>query len=545
MEFVLPLFLLILAAATGGILAKLAKLPPLLGYIVGGLVFGTVVPPAVRNIARLSEVGTILLLFSIGLELSLSKLSKFFKIAIFGATAQIVAVSLISFFVLKALGIEVIPAIILSAGFSLSSTALVVKVLSDRGEIDTLHGGVMTAWLLVQDLAVVPMMVILTGSTWVALTKSFIVIVIAIILGKSLVPFLIHKIALTNSRELLVLTSITLALGVAVVTYLFGVSPALGAFLAGIAISDTQEHHAVFAEIRPLRDLFVALFFVSLGFLISPSVLVSKFGFIIFLAFGVLLLKSIVVFLVTAAFGFRGRSAVAASMGLSQIGEFALVIYSSALALGKLSAEDASLGIAITLVTLLVAPFLMRAATPLWRRLKSVSEFFSSGQKVLSEGGVLENHIIICGYGRVGSWVGKVLTDFDIPFMVVEYNENVAATLKEKGIDVIYGDPAETEIMEAANIKDAKALVLAIPDIVAQENLIAYAQTVSPQLKIITRVHDEGDLEKLKALRVDKIVQPEFEAAVAIIRGILSSMGKNKDEITDVVKKIRISHAKN
>ncbi|KKR72567.1 MAG: Potassium/proton antiporter [Candidatus Woesebacteria bacterium GW2011_GWA2_40_7] len=331
MEFVLPLFLLILAAATGGILAKLAKLPPLLGYIVGGLVFGTVVPPAVRNIARLSEVGTILLLFSIGLELSLSKLSKFFKIAIFGATAQIVAVSLISFFVLKALGIEVIPAIILSAGFSLSSTALVVKVLSDRGEIDTLHGGVMTAWLLVQDLAVVPMMVILTGSTVVALTKSFIVIVIAIILGKSLVPFLIHKIALTNSRELLVLTSITLALGVAVVTYLFGVSPALGAFLAGIAISDTQEHHAVFAEIRPLRDLFVALFFVSLGFLISPSVLVSKFGFIIFLAFGVLLLKSIVVFLVTAAFGFRGRSAVAASMGLSQIGEFALVIYSSAL----------------------------------------------------------------------------------------------------------------------------------------------------------------------------------------------------------------------
>ena len=545
MEFVLPLFLLILAAATGGILAKLAKLPPLLGYIVGGLVFGTVVPPAVRNIARLSEVGTILLLFSIGLELSLSKLSKFFKIAIFGATAQIVAVSLISFFVLKALGIEVIPAIILSAGFSLSSTALVVKVLSDRGEIDTLHGGVMTAWLLVQDLAVVPMMVILTGSTVVALTKSFIVIVIAIILGKSLVPFLIHKIALTNSRELLVLTSITLALGVAVVTYLFGVSPALGAFLAGIAISDTQEHHAVFAEIRPLRDLFVALFFVSLGFLISPSVLVSKFGFIIFLAFGVLLLKSIVVFLVTAAFGFRGRSAVAASMGLSQIGEFALVIYSSALALGKLSAEDASLGIAITLVTLLVAPFLMRAATPLWRRLKSVSEFFSSGQKVLSEGGVLENHIIICGYGRVGSWVGKVLTDFDIPFMVVEYNENVAATLKEKGINVIYGDPAETEIMEAANIKDAKALVLAIPDIVAQENLIAYAQTVSPQLKIITRVHDEGDLEKLKALRVDKIVQPEFEAAVAIIRGILSSMGKNKDEITDVVKKIRISHAKN
>ena len=554
MEFVLPLFLLILTAAVCGTLVRLAKLPPFLGYIVGGLVFGTVVPPAVRNIAKLSEVGTIFLLFSIGLELSFSRLSKFFKVAIFGAIAQIIAVSLISFFVLKALGLEVVPAIILSAGFSLSSTALVVKVLADRGEIDTLHGGVMTGWLLVQDLAVVPMMVVLPllgvwanlwGSLGLSLLKSFIIVFLAIVLGKSLVPFLIHKIASTNSRELLVLASVALAMGVAVITYLFGISPALGAFLAGIAISETQEHHAVFAEIRPLRDLFVALFFVSLGFLISPSVLFSKLGLILLIAFGVLLLKSVVVFLTTAALGFRGRSAVVASMGLSQIGEFALVIYSSALAMGKLSGEDTSLGIAVTLVTLLIAPFLMRAATPLWRRLKSVSGFFSSGQRVLSGGVILENHIIICGYGRVGSWVGKVLMEFGIPFVVVEYNENVAANLKEKGIDVIYGDPAETEIMEAANIRGAKALVLAIPDIVAQENLIAYAQTVSPHLKIITRAHDEEDLEKLRVLGVDKIVQPEFEAAVAIIRGILSSMGKNKDEITDVVKKIRISHAKN
>lgn len=535
-------------------MARLVKLPPLLGYIIAGLVFGLVVPQSVRNIAKLSEIGTILLLFSIGLELSFTKLSKFFNIAIFGAITEILAVTFVSFLILKAFNVNPIVSLILSAGFSLSSTALVVKILGDRGEIDTLHGGVMTGWLLVQDLAVVPMMVVLPllgvesglwGSLVTSLAKALIVVAAAVILGRSLVPFIIHKIALASSRELLVVSSVAVALGIAVITFLFGVSPALGAFLAGIAISETQEHHAVFAEIRPLRDLFVALFFVSLGFLIDPSILISKFGMIILIALGVLFLKMIVVFLTTATFGFRGRSAIVTSLGLSQVGEFALVIYSSALALGKLTSTDASVGIGVTLITLLGAPFLFKAATPVWRKLKGISGFFSSGQKILSVEKEFENHIIICGYGRVGSWVGKVLSEFNIPFVVVEYNENVAAKLKRDGTPVIYGDPAETEIIDAAGIKKAKALVLAIPDTTAQENLITYTQTIAPNVKIISRVHEEADAQKLKVLRVDKIVQPEFEAAVAIIKGILSSMGKGKEEIALAIRKVRISHAKN
>jgi CPA2 family monovalent cation:H+ antiporter-2 len=553
MEVVLPLFLLVFAAFLGGFAARALKLPPLLGYIVGGLIFGTIVPPSVRNIARLSEFGTILLLFSIGLELSISRLVKFFKIAVVGAMVQILVVTALLYLGLTAIGIESVAALVLAGGFSLSSTALVVKILGDRGELDTLHGGVMFGWLLVQDLAVVPMMVILPllgtetgilGGLGMSLIKALFVVGVTIYMGKSIIPQIIHKIALANSRELLALSSVALATGVAVITFLFGISPALGAFLAGIAISETQEHHAVFAEVRPLRDLFVALFFVSIGFVINPLLLVPRLGLIVAIALGVMILKALIVFLIGLVFKFRGRSAIATSLGLSQIGEFALVIFSAALALGKISADNASLGIGVAVVTLLISPFLFKIATPLWRKLKNISPIFSSGQKVFLEKEKLENHIIICGYGRVGSWVGKALMEFNIPFIVVEYNEAIASDLKDKGINVVYGDPGETEIMDLAGLSKARVLVLAIPDAVAQENLITYAQTTAPNLKIISRVHEGVDIEELKTLGVDKIVQPEFEGGVAIVRSIFSSMGKEKGEVANIIKKMRISHAK-
>jgi len=554
MEFVLPLFLLILAAVCGGIIARVLKISPLVGYIVGGIVFGTILPPQVKNVARLSEIGTILLLFSIGLELSLTRLSRFIKIAVFGSLAQIVLVSLILFFFLQSLGFEPLTAFVLATGFSLSSTAIVVKVLGDRGELDTIHGGISFGWLLVQDLAVIPIMVVLpvlgqigeSGlflSIAFSLAKALGIILGAILLGKMIVPYLIHKIAEVNSRELLTISSVGLALGTAVGTSLLGVSPSLGAFLAGVVISEGQEHHAIFAETRPLRDLFVALFFVSLGFLITPSVVAGNLGIIFLLAAAVVVLKIVITFLITTAFGFKGRTAVANAFGLGQVGEFSFVIYSAALALGLLTRDNVTIGIGVTLVTLIVSPLLFRAILPVWRKLKKF-KIFSPGEKCFFDNESLENHIIICGYGRVGSWVGKALENFNIPFVVIEYDRGIVSELREKGIPVLYGDPGEVEILNSVNVQAAKVLVLAIPDMIAQENLITYAQTLAPQVRIISRVHRGSDWEKFKTLRVNKIVQPEFEAAMAITRSILSSMGKDKVQIADIVKKIRISHAK-
>lgn len=561
MDIVLGLFLVVIAAVLGGALAKIIKIPSLVGYIITGIIAGVILPENLKSVSALAEIGVILLLFSIGLELSLDKLSKFLNIATFGGLIQIVLVTLISTFAFRFFGVSMSASLILALGFSLSSTAVCVKILNDRGEIDTIHGGIMVAWLLVQDLAVIPIMVILPifGAGWGSgmlgivagsLLKALLVVLGTVVLGKLIVPKIIHFVAGANSRELLLLTSVALALGTATITSFFGISAALGAFLAGIVISESQEHHAVFAETRPLTDLFVAMFFVTLGLLVSPVVIFAKLPLILTMTAVVLFVKVVIVFLISAAFGYRGRTAVATSFGLSQVGEFAFVIFSSALTLKLLSPEDTSVGIAVTLLTLIVSPLLFNSVVPFWRKMRQLTtnsplfRFFASGEKHDEMPESLSNHIVICGYGRVGKWVGRALTDFSIPFIVVEYNQKIVQDLKNEGTPVLYGDPTEPEVMEAVSIRGAKAVVLAIPDRVAQETLIAYVQTVAPDVKIISRVHLDTDWEKLKILRVNKIVQPEFEAALEIVRSILRSIGKDKDEISGSIKSLRVSHSK-
>jgi CPA2 family monovalent cation:H+ antiporter-2 len=435
-------------------------------------------------------------------------------------------------------------------------------MLSDRGETDTIHGEIMLGWSLVQDLTVIPIMVILpllasAGGgglalpVLLALGKALLVILGVILLGKKVVPYFVHILAETNSRELLLLASIALALGTAAVTSYFGISPALGAFLAGVVIAESQEHHAIFAETRPLRDLFVALFFVTLGFLVTPSVIIPKFGLIIVLTLIIIVLKVLVTFIVSSLFGYKGKTGIANSFGLAQVGEFAFVIFSAALALRILSPEETSIGISVTLLTLIFSPILYKSVVPFWRKMKlltvkypALSKFFMSGERHDFDESMFKDHIIVCGYGRVGSWVGKALKEYGIPFVVVDYNQKVVQELKDAGMSVIYGDPTEPEVLEAVGIRTAKAIILAIPDRVVQETLITYVQTVAPDVKIISRAHRDEDWEKLKTLRVDKVIQPEFEAAVEIVRSVLISRGKNRDEISDVIRNLRVSHSK-
>jgi CPA2 family monovalent cation:H+ antiporter-2 len=561
MDLVLGLFFIVVAACLGGLAARALKLPSLVGYIVAGIVIGAILPPSLKTVSELAQIGIILLLFSVGIELSFDRLSRYLNIAVFGALIQMFLVTVIVTFILGRIGFPSLPALVLALGFSVSSTAILVKILGDRGEEDTIHGEIMFGWSLTQDLIVIPVMVILPllavggGGIFLpvllSLGKAFLVILGVIFLGKIAVPYFVHLLAGTNSRELLLLSSIAAALGTAAVTSYFGISPALGAFLAGVVISESQENHAVFAEIRPLRDLFVALFFVTLGFLVIPSVIIPKLGLIIVLTLIVLVTKALVVFGVSSAFGYKGKTAIAVSFGLSQVGEFAFVIFSSAMVLHLLSSQEISIGISVTLLTLLISPILYDWSVPFWQRIRKVtagsaalSKLFLAGEP--REPGQVEysNHIIICGYGRVGRWIGKAFEEFGIPFVVVDYNQKVVQDLKNEGTPVLYGDPTEPEVLEAVGIRNSKAVILAIPDRVAQETLIAYVQTVAPNAKIISRAHQDADWEKLKNLKVDKVVQPEFEAAIAIVRNVSESMGKSKEEISTVTKSMRLSHSR-
>jgi CPA2 family monovalent cation:H+ antiporter-2 len=288
-----------------------------------------------------------------------------------------------------------------------------------------------------------------------------------------------------------------------------------------------------------------------LGFLVNPLVIFSKLPLIILLTITILILKAVIVFFVSVIFGYKGKTAIANSLGLAQVGEFSFIIFSVATTLKLISPENTSLGIAVTLLTLIAAPFLVKSSLPLWRifreltsKIPFLASMFATGEKRTNSNEILENHIIICGYGRVGKWIGKAFQEFSIPFVVVDYNQRIVNDLKESGISVLYGDPTEPEVLEAAGIREAKALILAIPDHVAQETLITYTQSVSPNTKIISRVHLDEDWNKLKILRVDKIVQPEFEAAIAIVRSVLINIGKSKEEIQNSIKSLRISHAK-
>jgi len=560
-EVIQSLLFVLVAALFGGLVVRALRLPPLVGYIAAGIVGGALFPGKIGKIEELAELGIILLLFSVGLEVSLSKLTRVGRVVIAGAVFQIILVMAVSFAVLRLFGFDPTAAVVLAAGFSLSSTAVVVKILSDRGETDTIHGEIMIGWLLVQDLAVIPMAVLLpslasTSGQGVALmagrslVSAAIVIIGIFFVGRLIAPYVIHKIAATNSRELLVLSGVSLALGVAGFVSFFGISPALGAFLAGVVTSESQENHAVFAETRPLRDLFVILFFVSLGFLVTPAVILSNFLLIIGLAALVMITKAIIIFIVLLLFGYHGKTNVATSIGLAQVGEFSFVLFLGARQLGILSQDISSIGIAVTLSTLVMTPILFKSIVPIWRRARDFSsrwprlnKLFLGWRKSTRVGEKFENHIIICGYGRMGKWIGQALRSKKYPFVVIDYNQKVVHGLKNEGTPVVYGDPAEPQVLEQAGIRQAKAIVLALPDRITQEELISYAQTTAPNVKIIARAHLDGDWEKLSAMKVKKVVQPEFEGALIIIKDLLDSMGRSKEEISDLTKSLRRSHS--
>jgi len=560
-EFSRDLCVLILVALTGGVIAKLFRLHSLLGFIVAGVFLKILLPSNSFGANKIAELGLIFLLFTTGLELSIEKLARVLKIAVIGAGIQIVLVSIVSYLILISVGMESNPAIVLSLGFSLSSTAVVVKILMDKGEADTIHGEVMIGWLLVQDLAVIPILVVINllgiggsaafGIIITSLLKAAVLVAVILVLGRIIVPRILHWVASLNSRELLLLASIFIALGTALATSAVGISTSLGAFLAGVIISGSIEKHAIFAEVRPLRDLFVGIFFVSLGLLVNPSHLVPNLTVIVILTVVVVTVKLISNFIVSLLLGYHGKTAVAVSLGLSQVGEFSFILFSFANGVGLLSDSTLTVGVSTALLSLIVFPSLYKQIIPLWHLLKNVSSRWPTlgkyltgwDRKSLSYKEVLKDHVIICGFGRVGSWVGKALESLSIPFIVVEYNQRVVNELKAHGTPVIYGDPTEKEVLEAADIAEAKVLVVAIPDKSVQEGIITLGQTLAPKVKIISRVHTDEEWERLKVLKVDKIVQPEFEAAVGIVRSLLLSMGKPKEDIACKISGLRHSRS--
>ncbi|PIU04020.1 hypothetical protein COT44_00035 [Candidatus Shapirobacteria bacterium CG08_land_8_20_14_0_20_39_18] len=553
------LLAILILALIGGLIAKKIRQPLILGYVLSGILLGGLIIRTAQGqqaIGSLAEIGVALLMFSIGVEFSFSRLSKVRNIAFWGALIQILLTILFGVVVFPKFGFDFYTSLFLGSCFSLSSTAIVTKILAEKGELDTLPGEIMIGWLLVQDLAVLPMVLILPqifalgslGLSNILLTigKIIFLLGLCLVLGRALIPRLMDKVAAVNSREILILTVVTLCLLSAFGTSVLGLSFALGAFLAGILISESAQNHAVFSEIRPLQDVFSIVFFVSLGLMLTPSFFLANLRLILGLALMIISVKFVICLIVSLFLGYHFKVSFLVAAGLVQIGEFSFVLGRLGLGQNLISTETYSLIISVALVTITLTPFIFNWAPKIYRYLIK-SRFrpylLKNDCGSLGDQLQLENHIVICGYGRVGGWLGRALMLCQIPFVVVDYNHEVVKDLRNKGVPVVYGDPVDIEVLNYARVDRARVVVIAIPDQHTQEMVVVNALGLNPKIKIVCRTHHQENRNRLKALGVQTIIQPEFEASLSIIHRIVQDMGYTSEEVSGKIKRIRLEYS--
>jgi monovalent cation:H+ antiporter-2, CPA2 family len=546
------------AALAGGLLAWKLRQPLILGYVLGGILVGRFTPgPTISDLhflEVLAEVGVILLMYSIGIEFSLSDLLKVKWVALLGAPLGILLSILMSLGLGQLLGWSFAQGVTIGAVISVASTMVLSNLLISRCELHTRHGSIMIGITLVEDLAVVMMTVLLPslaslqggGKLLVlgtAIGKSILLLVPVVFAAYKLVPPLMSRIARTRSQELYLLVALALGFATAALTQAVGLSLALGAFLAGMVISESDHSHQTLAQLLPLRDAFVALFFVTIGALINPASLFSNLPLLASLVGLVIAGKLLVWSVVVLIFGYGLWTSVLVAVGLTQIGEFSFILVQVARSSQLVGDDVYNAVLATSLISILINALLTRYA-PQWiakRRL-------SSGARDIDTKtfGGLREHVILAGFGRVGSAVGAALECFGIPFVVVELDPDIVKEFGTRGIPAIFGDPSHPTILEAAQISRAKLVVIALPQL---ERAIAAAQSArraNADVPIIARAHGKHERDELVQAGATEIIQPEAEASATLIDHALNYLGVSPAEtnsyLTEFKSAIELAH---
>jgi CPA2 family monovalent cation:H+ antiporter-2 len=563
-NFPIPGLLVVLGGAfIGGFAARQLKQPIIFGYLLAGLLISGLTERlglSRESLGILAEIGLALLMFSLGLEFSLKKIERLKKVAFGGATSQIILTILIgAWFLEKFFGLPFPAAFIAASAFSLSSTAIVVKILSEKARLESLPGEIMFGWLLVQDLAVLPLIsllpVLFNGSdvttNLLTMGKAVVILLLTWLAAGKIVPKFADLVSSLKNRELLLLFAVAVVFLFALLSANFGFSFGLGAFLAGLILSQTPAHFAVFSEVRPLRDVFLAVFFVSLGLSLEPSFFLTFGPQILLISFCFLFLKVLLTALILICFGYHAQTIFSCSFGLAQVGEFSFVLAATALAGGFIDKETYFLIVSVALLTMVLTPWFFLLAEKLYWQANRLSQrwpalhdrFFAHLDRRLPlEELPFEKHVVILGYGRVGKWVGAILDKVKVPYIVVEYNPEVVRELKLLEKPVVFGDPTELDVLDLAQVDKAKLVVIALPDPLTQRLVMANCQVLNPRALVICRSHLEEDGRELKALGVDQIIQPEFEAALSMGHRILQHFGYKKDDINLKIREVKKEH---
>jgi len=543
--------LILVAAFVGGVVARRLGLPLILGYIVAGVVVGpnTGGPTVgeVHDIELLAEIGVALLLFAVGLHFPLGELWPVRRIALIGTPIQMLLTIGFGYGLGMLFGFGPIESLWLGALISISSTAVVLKTLSEGGVMGTLSSRVMIGMLIVQDIAVVPLLILLPelgnareglATLGIAAVEATLFIVGMALFGTRVFPWLMARVARWNSRELFLLSVVAVGLGVGYATYLFGLSFAFGAFVAGVVLSQSDYSAQALADIAPLRDVFAMIFFVSVGMLIDPAVLLERAPVVIAIVLLVFLGKGLIFGALARPFGYGNIIPFALGLGMFQVGEFSFLLARVGVDSGALSEGTYSIILTTAVLTMAATPFAARA-TPavygLWRR-RFPAETLETVD--LPESG-LKDHVVVVGYGRVGSFVARMLEGIGRPFVVVDNDFGRVDEARSAGVPVIYGDATSEPVLEAAGVGEARLVVLTLPDAIDARLAVGRARALNPEVEIVARANSPEQLEDLKSLGVREAVQPEMEAALELGRQALLNLGIGAGEIQRFSDRVR------
>ena len=543
--------LILVAALLGGLVAQRLGLPLILGYILAGVVVGpnTGGPTvsSVHDIELLAEIGVALLLFTIGLHFSLDELAPVRRVALVGTAAQMVLTIAFGYGLGRLLGFGWQESVWFGALLSLSSTAVVLKSLSEQGVMGTLSSRVILGMLIVQDLAVVPLIVILPelgnigeglSNLGVAALRAALFTAVMLAFGRRVLPWLMARVAAWNSRELFLISVVAIGLGVGYATYLFGLSFAFGAFVAGLVLSQSDYSYQALADVEPLRDVFAMLFFVSVGMLLDPAFLLENAGTVALVVGLVFVVKGLVFAGTVRTFGYGNIIPLAVGLGLFQVGEFSFVIARVGLDAGTITQRSYSVMLTTAVVTMALTPFAMRLAPLLYGRWRERHSKEAMSTFNLPETG-LRDHVVIAGYGRVGSFVARLLARLEQPFAVVDSNPGRGDEARGSGYPVVYGDAGAEPVLEAAGVRRARLVIVTVPDPVGARLVVTRVRALNPNVHVVARTATVEQLEELGRLGVYEAVHPESEAGLELGRQALSHLGVAAGDVQRFADEVR------
>lgn len=558
------------AALVLGLASQRLGLSPIVGYLVAGFCIGPYTPGYVadqKTATQMADIGVILLMFGVGLQFHLKELWAVRRLALPGALLQSATATAIGFGVAYSLGWPLAAALVIGASISVCSTVVMIRVLSDNGLLETPQGHTTVGWAIVEDLITVVVLVLLpcfaqqkdgvaensvTGTLTLTLVKLAVLAVVMGFVGMRMVPQLLLLVARTRSRELFTLVVLVTALGIATASsWLFGATLALGAFLAGVAVGQSRVSHQAAADALPMRDAFAVIFFVAMGMLFDPRLLIQRPGLTMSLLGVILLIKPVTAFLFTRLLGGELRTALTVGLCLTQIGEFSFILAGLARKLGFLDIEGHSALVAAALFSISVNPLMVRGIRPLEQFLKRNPRLWRllSGQGRASESAapsvtpvkseVIPVNAIVVGYGPVGRVVTRILSDFGIQPTVIELNVDTVTGLSKADHPVIYGDATRREILRAAGVERASYLIVTIPDLTGRMPVVATARMMNPDLVIITRARYLKERAMLEEMGATLVRYEEAEAAVALAETLLERIGARPEAIQDEVTRVR------